>query len=142
MDKRVVGILGGGQLGRMITEAAHLLNIQVAVLDVGNGPAKKINVSPNHVNGSFKDSEAIRKFAEKCDVLTVEIEHVNVDGLKDLDVAVQPGWRTIEIIQDKYIQKQHLHLNKILTAGTECTLEVFHFCHFCVFRQSLSCSDC
>lgn len=84
MDSRTVGILGGGQLGRMIVEAANRLNITTAILDVEGSPATQINSTGPHVSGSFKDAESIAKFAEKCDVLTVEIEHVNADILQDL----------------------------------------------------------
>lgn len=121
---RVIGVLGGGQLGRMLTEAANRLNISVVTLDAEGSPAKQINAKSNHVNGSFKDPTAIRRLARECDVLTVEIEHVDTDVLEELasgteirddwesakntKVEIHPSWRTIRIIQDKYRQKEHL----------------------------------
>ncbi|CCE88890.1 Piso0_001680 [Millerozyma farinosa CBS 7064] len=112
MDGKTIGILGGGQLGRMIVEAAHRLNIKTVVLDGPNTPAKQINALHEHVNGSFSDEEAITKLAKECDVLTVEIEHVNADALqrvKDtLGIEVYPLPETIKLIQDKYLQKKHL----------------------------------
>lgn len=130
MDK-TIGVLGGGQLGRMLTEAASKLNIKVVTLDGAACPAKQINAHSDHVNGSFTDPQAIRQLAVKCDVLTVEIEHVNTNVLEDLSsgvearndlrcaqVEVQPSWRTIRIIQDKYDQKVHLIRNGVAVADS------------------------
>ena len=123
MDK-TIGVLGGGQLGRMLTEAANRLNIKIINLDTEGSPAKQINANLDHVIGSFADAQAIRQLAKRCDILTVEIEHVDTDVLQDLTdgtetredwrlvrsthLEVQPGWRTIRTIQDKYRQKEHL----------------------------------
>jgi phosphoribosylaminoimidazole carboxylase len=97
----------------MLAASASLLNISVVVLDVGDhGPAKQIvSVSgPHlaHVNGSFTDPEKIRELAAKVDVLTVEIEHVDATVLESVKVPVHPSPSTIKIIQDKFLQKQHL----------------------------------
>lgn len=112
MDSKTVGILGGGQLGRMLVEAAHRLNIKTIILDAPGSPAKQINALDEHVDGSFSDAEAIAKLAAKCDVLTVEIEHVDADTLAKIaettDVKCYPLPETIKLIQDKYLQKEHL----------------------------------
>lgn len=112
MDSQVIGILGGGQLGRMIVETASRLNIKTVILDDGFSPAKHINAAQDHIDGSFKDEEAIAKLAAKCDVLTVEIEHVNTDALKRVQdrtgIKIYPLPETIELIKDKYLQKEHL----------------------------------
>lgn len=118
MDSRTIGILGGGQLGRMIVEAANRLNVKTVILDAPGSPAKQINSVTEHVNGSFANPEDIEKIAAKCDVLTVEIEHVDVPTLKGLqekfpNLKVYPSPETIELIQDKFLQKQHLIKNKI-----------------------------
>ena len=131
MDK-TVGVLGGGQLGRMLTEAASRLNVRIVTLDADNAPAKQINAHPGHVTGSFRNPESIRQLAQNCDILTVEIEHVDTDVLEDLSdgtemrqdwrrvrstkLEVQPSWKTIRVIQDKYKQKQHLQSYGIPTA--------------------------
>ncbi len=131
MDK-TIGILGGGQLGRMLTEAANRLNISVVILDAEGSPAKQINAHPDHVTGSFTNPPSIRQLAEECDVLTVEIEHVDTDVLEELStgtairedwrlvsstkVEIQPSWKTIRVIQDKYHQKEHLLGHGISTA--------------------------
>jgi phosphoribosylaminoimidazole carboxylase len=132
MDDRTVGILGGGQLGRMLTEAAHRMNLKIAVLDSEDAPAKQINARHPHVHGSFTDPNAVRELARQCDILTIEIEHVNTEVLEEIAevgveitqegqisrrrVEVQPNWRTIRIIQDKYLQKQHLRSLGVSTA--------------------------
>lgn len=112
MNNQVIGILGGGQLGRMIVEAANRLNIKTLILDAPGCPAKQINSSTDHVDGSFTDLDSISKLASKCDVLTVEIEHVDVAALeavqKSTGIKIYPLPETIKLIQDKYLQKEHL----------------------------------
>ena len=106
-----IGILGGGQLGRMLLEAAHRLNMKTLVLDVENSPAKQLS-NLTGVNGSFKDANAITEFAKKVSILTVEIEHVDCDALEETKgVAVQPDADTIRKIQDKFLQKSFLSSN-------------------------------
>jgi phosphoribosylaminoimidazole carboxylase len=72
-------IAPGGQLGRMLMEAANRLNIQLNILDAENAPAKQISAHAGHITGSFKDAAQIQKLAESCDVITVEIEHVDTE---------------------------------------------------------------
>ena len=116
----VIGILGGGQLGRMLQEQAALLGVEVVSLDAAESPLKQINDNPKHVTGSFKDPEKVRELARKCDVLTVEIEHINTEVLEEIAtvgvdigggkkkvVPVHPSWETLRLIQDKYLQKEH-----------------------------------
>ncbi|KAH6724521.1 phosphoribosylaminoimidazole carboxylase-like protein [Leptodontidium sp. MPI-SDFR-AT-0119] len=132
MDCRV-GLLGGGQLGQMLCEAANPLGISVTILDAENSPAKQVNAKIAHIDGSFIDPEKIRELAAQVDILTVEIEHVDThileeiaekgievvgdDGKKTMKkVEVQPSWKTIRTIQDKYLQKDHLTKNGVHTA--------------------------
>lgn len=111
MDK-TVGVLGGGQLGRMLAESANRLNIEFRVLDKGEAPAKQITNHESHIIGSFKDASSIKQLAQSCDVLTIEIEHVDADVLAEIQAAghaiVEPSPSTIKTIQDKYNQKIHL----------------------------------
>ncbi|THW47092.1 phosphoribosylaminoimidazole carboxylase [Aureobasidium pullulans] len=111
-------LLGGGQLGRMFVEAANRLNIQVNILDAAKSPAKQISSHEGHFEGSFKDPEAIEKLSKTCDVVTVEIEHVDTQILEKISsqVAVEPSWKTIRMIQDKYAQKEHLQEYNVATA--------------------------
>ena len=109
--------VGGGQLGRMLAASASLLNVKVIILDTGeHAPAKQI-LAPlkpelTHIDGSFRDAEKILQLAEKVDILTVEIEHVDVDVLEKVaqrqKVRIYPSPSTIRVIQDKYNQKRHL----------------------------------
>ncbi|KAF4510508.1 hypothetical protein G6O67_002388 [Ophiocordyceps sinensis] len=125
----VIGLLGGGQLGRMLCEAAGPLGYHVVVLDEDGCPAKQVNGSDRHVSGSFKDAAKVRELAARCDVLTVEIEHVNADVLQEIAVRgvpsasgelrrvpVHPSWRTLRLVQDKYEQKEHFRANGIPVA--------------------------
>jgi phosphoribosylaminoimidazole carboxylase len=128
MDEHVVGVLGGGQLGRMMVEAASRLNIKVGVLDAADAPAKQINQIGNgkHVDGSFANFNDVVELAKKCDVLTYEIEHVDTKILEELEEQeanlkgtkwnrIQPSWKTVRLIQDKFNQKQHYVKNNIPT---------------------------
>ncbi|XP_023873348.1 phosphoribosylaminoimidazole carboxylase, chloroplastic isoform X1 [Quercus suber] len=109
LSEVIVGVLGGGQLGRMLCQAASQMAIKVMVLDpLENCPASAL--SYHHMVGSFDDSATVREFAKRCDVLTVEIEHVDVATMEMLEqqgVDCQPKASTIRIIQDKYLQKVH-----------------------------------
>ena len=124
MSSQVVGVLGGGQLGRMLIEAASRLNIKVLALDPSaNAPAKQIS-SAAHLDGSFSDAAKIHELAGQVDVLTVEIEHVDAGALADLKsegrsgkgVQVHPSPAVILTIQDKYQQKLHLVQKKLPVA--------------------------
>ncbi|KAL8846951.1 MAG: hypothetical protein Q9221_007993 [Calogaya cf. arnoldii] len=123
--KPVIGVLGGGQLGRMLCEAADPLYVSIAILDTEDAPAKEINKSSLNVTGSFKDPVKIRELAAKCDIITVEIEHIDTTILEDIDtdgilitnpdgsqtikkVAIHPSWRTLRLIQNKFNQKERL----------------------------------
>ncbi|CAD6233485.1 unnamed protein product [Miscanthus lutarioriparius] len=105
----VVGVLGGGQLGKMLCQAASQMGIRIVILDPLPGcPAS--SVCDEHVVGSFTDGDTIREFAKRCGVLTVEIEHVDAATLERLEkqgVDCEPKASTIMIIQDKYRQKRH-----------------------------------
>lgn len=100
----------------MLCEAASPLDVEIAILDEKNAPAKQINSNSKHITGSFKDAAKIRELSGHCDVLTVEIEHIETDVLEEIDtkgvqgrkVAVHPSWRTLRLIQDKFLQKDYL----------------------------------
>ncbi|KAJ7196949.1 phosphoribosylaminoimidazole carboxylase [Mycena pura] len=97
----------------MLGAAASLLNIKVVILDAGeHAPAKQV-LSPlstkyAHFDGLFSDPAKIKELAQKVDVLTVEIEHVDADALAEAGCEVHPRPSTIKLIQDKFAQKQHL----------------------------------
>ncbi|KAL8650483.1 MAG: hypothetical protein Q9226_005123 [Calogaya cf. arnoldii] len=108
--KPVIGLLGGGQLGRMLCEAAVDLDVSIAILDTEDAPAKEINSNSLNVTGSFKDPVNIRELAATCDILTVEIEHIDTTILEQLSksVAIHPAWQTLRLIQNKFDQKERL----------------------------------
>lgn len=111
MDSKTLGILGGGQLGRMMTEAAHRLGIKIAILDPQGSASPSGQIASLCVQGSFRDLDKIQQLAQISDVITTEIEHVNADALEILEKdghVVHPNSRTIRLIQDKYLQKVHL----------------------------------
>lgn len=113
-----LGILGGGQLGRMLIQEAINYNINTYVLDADtDAPCKHI---ANHfVNGSITDYDTVYNFGKKADIITIEIEKVNVDALEQLEnegKKVFPQSRVVRLIQDKGIQKQFFKENDIPTA--------------------------
>ena len=78
--KMKLGVLGGGQLGRMLIQEAIDLDIHIKILDP-SPQAPCAEIANEFVQGSFADEEAVYAFGKDCDVLTVEIEHVSVDAL-------------------------------------------------------------
>jgi 5-(carboxyamino)imidazole ribonucleotide synthase len=113
-----LGILGGGQLGRMLLQVAIDFDLQVKVLDPDpNAPC--CTIAPIFVEGSFQDYQTVYDFGKDCEVLTIEIESVNLDALKQLQaegVKVYPQPEVIEIIQDKRTQKQFYANQQLPTA--------------------------
>jgi len=113
-----LGILGGGQLGRMLIQQAINYNVTIKVLDPDReAPCRKL--CDEFVIGSLSDYDTVYKFGKKVDLLTIEIEKVNVDALEQLEkegVVVYPQPRIIRLIQDKGLQKQFFKENDIPTA--------------------------
>lgn len=113
-----VGIIGGGQLGAMMTEAALDLDLDIIVLDPGeNPPAVKVGAA--QIKGDLKDSEKIRELAESSDYLTWEIEHINTEVLEGLEAEgfkINPSPKTLVKIKDKLLQKEFLRECGIPTA--------------------------
>ncbi len=113
-----LGLLGGGQLGRMLLQAAIDLDIHVKALDPDpNAPCAKI--APEFVCGSFLDYDTVYQFGQDCEVITIEIENVNLEALKQLQAEgkkVFPQPEVLEIIQDKRVQKQFYQDNQLPTA--------------------------
>ena len=119
---KILGIIGGGQLGMMLTEAAKKLDeiSKIIVLDpTENCPAAKVGAE--QIIADFKDECAIRKLAEVSDIITYEIESGNSDVLKKLEeqTEINPSPDTLRIIQDKLLQKQFLQEYNIPVAKFE-----------------------
>ncbi|ALV63487.1 Phosphoribosylaminoimidazole carboxylase ATPase subunit [Thermococcus sp. 2319x1] len=106
MDKLRIGILGGGQLAKMSAQEARRMGFEVLVLDPTPGcPASMV---AEQIIGSFKDEEKIVELAERVDVVTYDIEGVNVDALKKVakEKPVIPEPHVLEVIRDKYVQRK------------------------------------
>ena len=120
---KILGIIGGGQLGMMITEAAQNMKNEISkviVLDpTENCPAAKVGAE--QIIADFKDEESIKKLSELSDIITYEIESGNSDVLKKLEAntEINPSPETLRIIQDKFLQKQFLEKNGIAVAEFE-----------------------
>ena len=101
---KILGIIGGGQLGLMLAEAANQMPehvSQVIVLDpTPNCPASEAGAK--QITADFKDENAILELAEKCDVITYDIESGNSDVLKKLEskCIINPSPDTLKVIQD------------------------------------------
>jgi len=113
-----LGILGGGQLGRMFIQEAIGLNVCVHVLDPSdNAPCAAIaNV---FVQGDFADYETVLNFGKEVDVITIEIEHVNIEALEELErigKLVYPRPSALRTIKDKGLQKLFYAAHQIPTA--------------------------
>ncbi len=114
-----LGVLGGGQLGRMLLTETQKYDIFTVILDGDkNAPCSEICNEFHH--GSLMDYETVYNFGKQVDVLTIEIEHVNIEALKKLEeeglkIFPQPG--VLEIIQHKGRQKDFFRENNIPTAA-------------------------
>ncbi|GAB3193667.1 5-(carboxyamino)imidazole ribonucleotide synthase [Pontibacter aydingkolensis] len=113
-----LGILGGGQLGRMLMQSGLDFNIYTLVLDPDeNAPCK--HICNEFFVGSFRDFDTVYNFGKNCDILTIEIEHVNADALEKLEqegIKVYPDAQTVRTIQDKGLQKEFYKKHNIPTS--------------------------
>lgn len=116
--KNRIGIIGGGQLGRMLAFEAKKMGFHVTVLDpTPKGPASQ--VADEQIVANYDDEDATKKLASVSDFITIEIEHINTDILQKLSksgIPVNPSPETVTMIKDKYNQKIFLRKNKIPTA--------------------------
>ncbi len=113
-----IGIIGGGQLGLMISEAAHTMGFPaITVLDpTPHCPASAV---ATQIEGSLKDAAALAQLAAQSDILTYEIEHINTQALQDLQATgskIYPAPELLTIIQNKYAQKAFLAQHNIPVA--------------------------
>lgn len=137
-----VGILGGGQLGQMMIQSGISYNINFRILDPSEqAPCR--NICNYFEQGDFNDYETVYNFGKQCDLITIEIEHVNVAALEQLEkegVRVYPTPATIKLIQDKGLQKQFYLDNDIPTADfhlIESRADIKEFLDFLPAAQKL-----
>jgi 5-(carboxyamino)imidazole ribonucleotide synthase len=118
-SKQTIGILGGGQLGKMLLNTTRQWDLQTKVMDPSaEAPAR---IACNHFfQGDLMDYQTVVDFGKEVDVLTIEIENVNADALATLEqqgVKVYPQAAVLKVIQNKCHQKQFYQKNKIPTAS-------------------------
>jgi 5-(carboxyamino)imidazole ribonucleotide synthase len=119
-----IGIVGGGQLGRMLTLAAKPLGYDVVVVDPGaNCPAAQVGAT--EITANLYDEIALKELASRSTVITVEIEHLDTHVLEALEqngAVIHPAPATVRLIQDKYLQKVFLREHSVPVADfTEVT---------------------
>ena len=118
-SKHKLGILGGGQLGKMMLYNTRKFDINTSVLDPNNEAPSRL--ACNHfVQGDLMDFETVFNFGKKVDTLTIEIENVNVEALKALEkegVKVYPDSNTLATIQNKAEQKRFYIKHQLPTAA-------------------------
>lgn len=113
-----IGILGGGQLGKMFLQKAFDFNLDFYVLDP-DPYCSCSKICKNFTVGSFKDYDTVYQFGKQVDLITIEIEHVNIEALEQLEKErklVYPQPSVLRVIQDKGLQKMFYQENKIPTS--------------------------
>ncbi len=114
-----IGILGGGQLGRMLGLAARELGYRVAILDP-DADCPAAAVADRVEVGRYDDLEAAKRLAVDCSVITYDLEHVSVDLVKALDtgqVAIRPGPYALKLTQDRLAERRFLEANGAAVAA-------------------------
>lgn len=114
-----IGVLGGGQLGKMFALAAADWHVPIYALDKSKSFPAGVAVQ-HFTEGDFKDYDTVYQFGQQVDLLTVEIEHVNTDALKALVAegkTVHPAPDKLEIIKDKGLQKAFYHQHDLPTSS-------------------------
>ncbi len=112
-----IGMLGGGQLARMMCMAAARLGYNVVIYDP-DASAPAAQVASGHVVAKFDDVAKLEAFARTCDVVTYEFENVPVSAARVIDAItpVRPGVRALEAAQDRFVEKTFLNNAGIATA--------------------------
>lgn len=129
-----LGILGGGQLGRMLIQSGIDFNVPFSVLDPDDHAPCATLAEFHH--GKLTDYDTVLRFGAACDIITIEIENVNTTALKELvkqGKKVYPQPEAIELIQDKRVQKKFYQDHGIPTAEfilTKNAEEVKQHAHF------------
>jgi 5-(carboxyamino)imidazole ribonucleotide synthase len=116
-----LGILGGGQLGKMLLAETRKFDIQTYVLDPSNDAPSKIACN-KFFQGNLMDFETVYNFGKQVDILTFEIELVNLDALEKLEnegLKVFPSPKTLRLIQNKGVQKEFYVKNGLPTSNFE-----------------------
>ena len=113
-----VGILGGGQLGKMLLQAGANYPVETFVME-NDAECPSAHLCHHFIKGDIRNYEDVYHFGKTLDAITIEIESVNIDALKKLEeegVSIYPKPSALEIIKNKVLQKQFYAENKIPTA--------------------------
>ena len=113
-----VGILGGGQLGRMLLQAAANYPVDTFLME-NDSECPAAHLCHHFTKGDIKDFDAVYNFGKGLDAITIEIENVNAEALEKLEaegVKVYPRPSVLKIIKNKILQKQYYHQHQIPTA--------------------------
>lgn len=112
------GILGGGQLGRMLLQAAANYTVETYVLE-NDEHCPAAHLCHHFTKGDIRDFDAVYNFGKDLDALTIEIENVNVEALKKLEsegIKIYPSPTALEILKNKVVQKKFYHNHQISTS--------------------------
>jgi 5-(carboxyamino)imidazole ribonucleotide synthase len=115
ITKTRIGIVGGGQLGKMMILEAKRLGFHIVTLDPTHD-CPSHSISDGHIVAEFDDARAYIELADRTDVITYEFEHINVGVLETLEQkghTIYPSVSSLKIIQNKYTQKQALQKHGI-----------------------------
>lgn len=121
IEQARIGILGGGQLGKMLNYTANQWDLALSLLDKDSRFPGGVNAW-KFVEGDFRNYQDVMDFGRQQDVLGVEIEHVNIQALHELaamGVQIHPAPRALEIIKDKYLQNQFYRDHNLPTVAFE-----------------------
>lgn len=113
-----IGILGGGQLGRMLLQAAANYTVETFVLE-NEDDCPAAHLCHHFTKGSIRDFDAVYAFGKNLDAITIEIENVNIEALQKLEeagVKVFPNTSVLKTIKNKILQKEFYQKNNIPTA--------------------------
>ncbi len=112
-----IGILGGGQLGRMLSVAASRLGFKTAIFEPG-GDCPASHVANFHLKATYDDEKALQNFAASCDVITYEFENIPTSALDLLDAhsTIRPGRQALATSQDRLVEKDFLNGLGLATA--------------------------
>jgi 5-(carboxyamino)imidazole ribonucleotide synthase len=117
-SENIIGVLGGGQLGKMLAQEAAPLDLNIRFLDKDRSyPAA--SVCPQFETGDFNNYDDVLRFGRNCKIVTIEIEHVNTDALSTLEkegIVVYPQVKILELIKDKGLQKEFYQHRNFPTA--------------------------
>ena len=118
-NNKILGIIGGGQLGKMLLNNTYKWNITTHVLDPNkDAPAKQF--CNKFYCGNLNDFDTVYQFGKRVDIITFEIEHINTEALIKLEnegIIIYPKPQTLRIIQDKFKQKKFYFNNNIPTSN-------------------------